>query len=222
MIPAHRGEVDVAVEAFQEARDLARHQGEHLAEFAALEHHVMLELDQGHSERAAALAESLVDLGERVRPGAERLNARALLALARLQADAADAGSALREAVDDVRRADAKYELSHVLTRWVELTLARSSFDEAAALGAEALAVATAMGRRSEIALARAVLAEAADGRQQCAERDEHFAALATLDIADLSAHARARLRTLEDRLADDTGRSHSTRRSHPRSRSRR
>ncbi|MDH4065725.1 MAG: AAA family ATPase, partial [Acidobacteriota bacterium] len=98
MIAAHRGEVGVAVEAFQEARDLARQQGEHLAEFGALEHHVMLELDQGHSERAAALAESLVDLGGRVRPGAERLNARALLALARLQAGAPDAWSTLREA----------------------------------------------------------------------------------------------------------------------------
>lgn len=124
--------------------------------------------------------------------------------------------------MDDVRRADAKYELSHVLTRWAELTLGRSRLDEATALGAEALAVATAMGRRSEMALARAVLAEAADRRQQVAERNEHLAALGTLDNADLSAHARARLRTLEDRLADDTGPSHSTRRSHPRSRSRR
>ena len=206
----------MAVEAFQEARDLARQQGEHLAEFGALEHHVMLELDQGHSARAAALAESLVDLGGRVRPGAERLNARALLALARLQADAADSGSAMREAVDEVRRADAKYELSHVLTRWAELTLARSRFDEAAALGAEALGVATAMGRRSEMALARAVLAEAAHRRQQFGERDEHLAALGTLDVADLSAHAQARLRTLEDRFAENTGRSRPTRRSGP------
>jgi len=202
MIAAHRGDVSAAVEAFQEARDLARQQGEHLAEFGALEHHVMLELDRGRPEHAVELARSLVELGERVRPGAERLTARALLALARLHADAGDDGSALRKAADEVRRADAKYELSHVLTRWAELALARARLDEAAALGAEALEVATAMGRRSEVALALAVLTETADRQQRFSERDRHLAALDALDAADLSAHSQARLQALQDRLS--------------------
>jgi len=197
MIAAHRGDTCAAIEAFHEARDLARQQGEHLVEFGALEHHVMLALDDGQHRLAAELAEDLVELGQRVRAGAERLNARALLALARAHADDAQAEEALRQAVDDVRRADAKYELSHVLTRWAELSLLRDRVDAACALGVEALEVARAMGRKSEIALALAVLAEAAHRQGRAAERDGHLDALGQIDTADLSAHSRARIGAL-------------------------
>jgi hypothetical protein len=105
-----------------------------------------------------------------------------------------------------VRRADAKYELSHVLTRWAELAPSRDRLDEARTLGSEALEVATAMGRRSEVALALAVLADSADRQQRLAERDRPLAALGDLAAADLSSHARARMRTLEERLARGPG----------------
>jgi DNA-binding SARP family transcriptional activator len=195
MIAAHRGDAEAAEESFTEARDLARQRGEHLAEFGALEHHVMLELDRGRPEAAAALAEELVLLGDRVRPGAERVTSRALAALARVLGGDAAHAAALDAAVDAVRRADAKYELSFILSRGARWALAAGNEVRAGALADEALQVAHAMGRRSEQALALGVLAELALRRGRPDERlrlDERLTELT--DSGALSAHSRAQL----------------------------
>jgi tetratricopeptide (TPR) repeat protein len=63
------------------------------------------------------------------------------------------------QAVDAVRRADAKYELSYLLTRWAEHALAQGRLDAAHALATEALEVAQASERSSEITNSLVVLA---------------------------------------------------------------
>lgn len=183
MIAAHRGEFDEALASFSEARDLARLHGERLIEFGALEHRVMIGIDRGLASEVAHLADVLGDLGERVRPGAEKAIGHALRALVQLQCDTGDE-AALREAIEAVRQADAKYELSYLLTRWALFDLAAGRSDAARDRAEDALQVATAIGRPSEKALALWVLSQCA---AEASQRAEHSASLAELPAGDLS-----------------------------------
>jgi DNA-binding SARP family transcriptional activator/energy-coupling factor transporter ATP-binding protein EcfA2 len=197
MLAAYRGDTATAVEAFIEARHLARQQGEHLAEFGALEHHVMLELDGGNAARAVDLAADLAALGCRVRPGAEVHTGRALLALARLHCGTGDDDSELNEAVEAVRQADAKYELSYLLTRWAEHALAVGRLDASRAIATQAMEVAQAIGRCSEVADALVTLATVARRARRPAESRQHRARLKSLETNGLSARSRRRVAEL-------------------------
>lgn len=202
MIAAHRGEHAVADAAFREAQDLARANGERLAEFGALEHRVMLALDRQDGE-AEALAGQLAALARKVRPGAEVAIADALAALAQRILGAGDT-QPLRGAVTALRAADAKYELSFVLTRWAMHALAEGALPEAHAVASDALAVAQAIGRSSEIAIAAAVESEARQRRDGTpiapAPPPEHTPA----SELDLSATARRLLSTLRRQPRQD------------------
>jgi len=196
MIAAHRGERDVADAAFREAQDLARANGERLAEFGAIEHRVMLAIDGGRSDDAIALAESLVDLGSRVRPGAEVSIARALQALARVCGGKADAQE-LSTAAAALRAADAKYELSFVLTRWAAHALSEDALDEATQIAADALEVSRAIGRISETVIAAATLGEIARRHGDVEAVRQHLQSIAHAVESDLSAQARSRLQAV-------------------------
>jgi hypothetical protein len=100
----------------------------------------------------------------------------------------------LSEPVDQVRRADAKYELSYLLTRWAEHALAEGQVDRAHDLAEEALAVARIMGRKSEIAMALVVLASVAEQRNQPDEQKNYRSMLDELDSKDISARSRKRV----------------------------
>jgi DNA-binding SARP family transcriptional activator len=197
MLAAHRGDNEIALEALVEARHLARQQGEHLAEFGALEHHVMLELDGGHDAHALGLAADLADLGRRVRPGAEVHAGQALLALARLRSGATDDDAELAAAVEAVRQADAKYELSYLLTRWAEHALAKGRLEASRSIATQALEVAQAIGRCSEVAHARVTLATVAQRTRRQAECRRQQALLEPLQANDLSARSRQRMAAL-------------------------
>ncbi len=199
MIAAHRGEHDAAVQRFSESRQLAREQGERLAEFCAVQHWAMLEIDRGQREAALALAESAAELGGRVRAGAEGPAGRALLELVFVMGDGEgnlqEHESRLNAAIDELRVVDAKYELSFLLTRWALHELDSDQFPRAQYLAQAALAVAQVIRRTSEQALAHVVLA-------RCAQRDagdpsEHLQALRELSQADLSQVARERVNAL-------------------------
>ncbi|MCB1907148.1 MAG: AAA family ATPase [Rhodocyclaceae bacterium] len=198
MIAAHRGDAEAAVEAFTAARNLARQQGEHLAEFGAIEHHVMLDLDRGQIEAAIELASDLVELGRRVRPGAELPSARALLALAQWSRDPASDDRELAEAVEAVRQADAKYELSYLLSRWAERLLATGMVGDARVLANEALEVARAIGRSSDLANAAVILVEAGHRQGSRGECDRLLGQLEPLAAKDLSARTRRRIASLQ------------------------
>lgn len=203
MIAAHRGDAEATIEAFDDARHVARQQGEHLAEFGALEHCVMFELDRGQYGHAAALAAELVELGRRLRPGAEVHCAQALLVLAQAQEDASDE-QALEQAVDAVRRADAKYELSYLLTRWAEWALDRGRLQAAAKLATEAQEVAQTMGRSSEVAAATVILANVAQRQRSSMERKRQLERLEAIDAKNLSARSRRLVALLEPKRRRD------------------
>jgi DNA-binding SARP family transcriptional activator/tetratricopeptide (TPR) repeat protein len=200
MIAAHRGELDAAVGAFREARELAREHGERLAEFCAVEHWVMAELDRERHHDALELAESLADLGGRVRKGAEGPAGRALHAFARVSVGQVDAEEELRAAIEELRVADAKYELSFLLTRWAAHELARGRTDEAKRLGELGLEVARAIGRASERAFAHLVLRECAEREGVSEAMATHRSCLDELMEGELSQTVRARVAATLDR----------------------
>lgn len=204
MIAAHRGEIDQAVQAFDEARLLSREHGERLAEFCAVEHRVMLEIDRGGHEAALGLSESLADLGQRLRAGAEAPSGRALLAFVRLLCGQAEDDEALVAAIAELREADAKYELSFLLTRWAQHALDSGRARQAQQLASDGLEVARALGRASETALAHAVLLQCAREQGDAASRDQQLAELETLSRRDLSLTARRRVESAMSRAEED------------------
>jgi predicted ATPase len=186
MIHQHRGELEEASAAFNEARQLAREQGDRLAEFGALEHLMMMELDRGNVELALELATELTDLSQKVRKGAEQPCANALLELAKYFGDHADSEE-LEGTLDALRLADSKYELAFILTRLGLRDLEMGRCHEVPARAAEALEVAGAIRRPSEMALAQGLLARCAQRRQDEKTATEHIAAVAELQGRELS-----------------------------------
>lgn len=199
MLANHRGDILAAEEAFREAQYLARTSGERLAEFGALEHLVMLELDRGCADEAAEQASALVELGGKVRPGAEVRVARALEALARLRLGDGDEAE-LDAAVAALREADAKYELAFVLTRRALDALAAGDLAAAEAVATDAVDVARAIGRRSEQVIASIVLADLAHRRGQPDDCERHLEVYSSSSAGDLSATARRAAEQFLDR----------------------
>jgi DNA-binding SARP family transcriptional activator/tetratricopeptide (TPR) repeat protein len=191
MIAAHRGEFDDAIEALSEARELARQEGDRLAEFAAVEQWVMAEIDRGGLDRALELATPLVELGGRVRPGAEKPSGDGLEALVRLALGDADAKPSLSRAIEELRVVDAKYQLSYLLTRWSQFSLRSSRLREAHELASTALGVSEAIGRPSEKAFAHAILASTCLEAGDFTERMQHLQELENLRNGELSWAAR-------------------------------
>jgi tetratricopeptide (TPR) repeat protein len=197
MIANHRGDIDQAIEHFREARQLAREHGERLAEFCAVEHWVMLEIDRGDHETAAPLAEDLAVLGERVRAGAEAPAGRGLRALVQLLAGSDAAADELRASLEELRTADAKYELAYLLTRWAAHDLDVKRCERARPNAEAALEVARAIRRPSETALARVALALCAERSNDAEAREQHLSAVRELPQGELSQAARARIAAL-------------------------
>jgi tetratricopeptide (TPR) repeat protein len=191
MIAYHRGELDEAVKAFEEARELSRQQGEHLTEFSAVEHWAMLEIDRGRTDNALELTRPLMELGQRVRPGAEAPSGRALHALVRLLKGQAEAEEDLEKALEELRTVDAKYQQSFLLSRWADFLLVGGNKKKAFERGQQALKVCEAIGRNSEIALCHVVLAEATDDES---EQAKHLSVLQELQGRDLSFRAHNRV----------------------------
>lgn len=201
MLHEHRGELEAAAKAFRDARWAARERGHRLAEFQAIEHWTMLEIDRGAADEAFLLATELASLGERVREGAERPSSQALLALAQRlggtnkQPDFADK---LEDALEELKRVDAKYPLAFVRTRLARLELEAGDWEAAHRHASAGLEHASAIGRRSDMALARTLLTQCAEIAGDTQAAQEHRAALAELAETGLSAQARRQLTQLE------------------------
>lgn len=197
MLHLHRGELDQAEVLFRDARDLARREADHRAEFHALENLVALELQRDRYESALAMCRELSAISERFREGSEIPFARVLEAVVGYAVGDDAAHASLEPAFEALRIADAKHRLAFALTRTAELELQRGRADEAERHAAEALAMAEALGRASETALAHAALARCAGARKDSVEARKHTDALHAAVLTELSAQARAAAESL-------------------------
>ncbi|MEW6273055.1 MAG: AAA family ATPase [Thermodesulfobacteriota bacterium] len=197
MLQLHRGRIDEAVELFARARAAALRDGDRRAEFQALEHLAMAELQRERWDVARGLAAQLADIAGRLREGSEAPFARALLALSRHGAGETDAEAALEQALEELRLVDAKHRLVFALTRLAELDLARGATAHARRRAAEALGIARILERPSEIVLALAVLQRAAAAAGERDEAGRLARELGEIDPSVASSAARERIAAL-------------------------
>jgi tetratricopeptide (TPR) repeat protein len=190
------GEYDKAETSLERALFLSRAAEDRWAEYECLRQLVQLDIETGsRTERCA----ELVAVASRMSEGSELPAARALEALERYVGDESDAEPSLERALEGLRSSDAKGMSAYVLIVAAEHDVVSGRLDAAERRAEEALALATTVNRRSQMALAHAVL-----GRVACA-RGNNRAAKRHLDAVHpdlerplaLSARARAAVETL-------------------------
>jgi hypothetical protein len=179
------GEAETALAALARALDLARRDEDRWREYKCLTWLAMLAQELGRYDEMRARCEELrivaARIGEDETPFVATLQALALLAMG-------ETGSALAAALPGLRQIDDKSYLAYALNCAARLHLRSGRLEEVRACAAEALAAATAIRRSNEIAIARAMLAEAG-------APDEH----SRFETENLSARARATLRDLSN-----------------------
>ncbi len=197
MLRLHEGVLDEAALLFEQARLLARAEGNRLDEFHSLEHLVMVQLQRQDYARALQLSEELISLGTRLREGSEAPFARALAALSGRALGRAGACEDLERALGELRAADAKHRLAYLLTRAADGDLRAGEPRLARRRAAEALAIARALKRPSEIAMALAVLVHAASTLKDSKGRARHLAELRQHPLLGVSYAVRRAVETL-------------------------
>jgi hypothetical protein len=135
--------------------------------------------------------------------GSEAPVAAALEALAHLSLGTPEADGRMIEALDTLDRIDAQAALAYALNAAALLDMRKGRFDAARQYAERALSAAERVGRSTEVALARILLAEAALGEGQHRAAKAHLAPLLShpLDPNALDSRTRDAARSLAARL---------------------
>ncbi len=141
--------LDEAVDHLEEARTLAKSEGDRLSEYMVNEYLAMVEIERYDCHAAQRHARALVDIGERLREGSERPFAGAVQALCHYGISGEVAP--LESALELLRVADAKQRLAFVLNRAALCSVDGGHYERAAGFAREALELARLMERPSEI-----------------------------------------------------------------------
>jgi hypothetical protein len=120
-------------------------------------------------------AEELVEVAGKMGDRSTVQIAEALVALLLYQRGKAGARLAIETAIVTLREVDAKGFLAYALIAVADGDIEASRFDDADRLASEALDAASAIGRRSLVTLARALLARIALGRNDPALARSHY-----------------------------------------------
>jgi DNA-binding SARP family transcriptional activator len=191
LIHEHEGRSAHALRFFRQALDLARRDRDRENEFSALQHMVMLQIDQDQFAAAQTSATELVEIGEKLREGSDAPFAKVLKLLAEY-GENDQVESAFDAAVRDLQTYDAKHRLAYALSRAAAIDLRRSAFSHGERRATAALEYANILERPSEIALARTILGGVAlAGRDRELART-HARALEELDVRNMSDRARS------------------------------
>jgi DNA-binding SARP family transcriptional activator len=191
-----RGDEPGAGVALSQALAIARREQEHWAEYQCLERLTMIDLEAGRSAVALARQAELHAVAARLSAGSEAPMASMLGALARRAQEptaAAPASAATEEALAALRAIDTKGLLAYALNVAAGQDLASAHEQRARAHAEEALDAATAVGRRTEMVVARALLARLAARAGDRAASTAHLAAArAVAGSDDDPVHCRA------------------------------
>ncbi|MES2073038.1 MAG: AAA family ATPase [Pseudomonadota bacterium] len=156
------GDLDAAYEALHTAVELARTREDRWREFECLVWLATIQLERGCLEAVAALCREVNAVADRM--GDVKVPVSdALQALAQLMqsppGNTALANASLQASLEQLRALDDKAHLAYVQNQAAALALGQGRLSEAQAAAGEALAAAQAVGRTTEIAVARALLA---------------------------------------------------------------
>ncbi|MGE0621603.1 MAG: AAA family ATPase [Pseudomonadales bacterium] len=171
----HENEMDAAEALLKEARTLCKSAGDRLGEYQANEYLVMVDVERGRFDAARRRADTLVELGDKVREGSEAPFAHALRALCdylpdgETTTDPADLDGCL----DALRALDAKHRLAYVLNRMAERELEAGQVALAQAHATEACECAGVLERASEMIIALGTLQRVAalNGEEEALNR---------------------------------------------------
>jgi hypothetical protein len=194
-LAAHAGRFVEARAMFERGLFLAREKEDRWSEFEGLRALVQLELEAASVEKALTRSSELLEVAVKMGDGSELAVARSLHALARASRGDEAAESLLDEALAGLRGADVKGILAYVLSCAAERDVENGRVDIAEQRAREALRAAETVSRRSQAAIARAILARVALARGDAAAAQAHIDDLPS--EAGLSARARAALARL-------------------------
>lgn len=192
MMRLREGDDQAAEQCFAEARSVAELSGDRFRKFLALEQQFVLSFQRQDYAKALQSAQELVEAGKYMRKGSEAAFAQALLALAEYACGADAALETLDNALVDLRRADAKQRLTHILNRAASLEHQRGRNRRAISRAEEALGYARAMSRASEVVFAEAILVRAAVADNSMSSAMEWLGNIEDSDLAILAADARS------------------------------
>ncbi len=184
------GDLDEADARMQRALDFARLREDRWREGECLVWLAIIALERSDFDDVAARCDEMGGIGSAAAPILGTLRA-----LAGLAASDSDAGARLQASFAGLRALDDKARLAHLLNTGAALSLQGGDHAGACAAASEALEVARALGRPTEIAVAGSILARVA-----VAQGDRDGAAVqlratrAETSTHDLGARARAQL----------------------------
>jgi hypothetical protein len=193
IVQHHLGHDERSRQLLERARSLSAELRERWLEWECSSHLVMLALDQRDFSGALAQCEALLPLAEKLGEGSEAPVAAALAALARTMLRQPGAKAEVEACLAVLRSIDTKRHVAYLQNTIAELELEQGETRSAASRLEEALVAAEAVNRRSEAAMARALLARIALHSDDRARAEAHVLALEQ-DLAEpfsLSAKAR-------------------------------
>lgn len=199
------GDAVPALAALDEALEGYKREQSPWETFQVMSMTVICHLDGGDAAAALDRCAALREVAGKMAEGSELVQAAALEALARLALGEAGAERACEDAVQALRDLDAKAMLAYALCGLADHAFAAGALEGAERCAGEALTAAALVDRRSELAVARALLGQVALARQDRSAAAAHL--LATREDRErplgLSARALARLGALETALED-------------------
>jgi hypothetical protein len=176
----------------ERARQISARDGNRLEEFYALEFCVYLELARERYSAALALCVDLTSTAQRLRGGSELAFARATEALVRVLAGVDSSLEHFDECYAELTTQDAKQRCAFLAAEAAHYRIAHGDIGSALSEAQRALALARAVDRTTERALALSVIVRA-ELATQSQSLPESYAALAACLEQPLSAFARSR-----------------------------
>ncbi|MEO8216404.1 MAG: AAA family ATPase [Acidobacteriota bacterium] len=183
LVQFHFGQYSEATASLEEALHLARERQDTWRGCICLIRLVMIELEQGRPEEALDRCRVLHPLAAKMGEGSEGPFAQALEAVSELLCGIDGAAGRVESALSTLRSIDTKGDLAYVLILLAEADLAGERPQQAHARAEEAVRLATAVGRRSDFAIAVATVARASAA---CGDSEGARCALKTV-MSDLS-----------------------------------
>jgi DNA-binding SARP family transcriptional activator/DNA polymerase III delta prime subunit len=162
LVQHYNGELNEALEEFEQALRIAQRDGDHWWECYCLMRLIMIELERAHPSQALQWCQVLNPIAQQMGNGSEAPFAAALEAIAQRALQHPQAMQQVDQALERLRQVDSQWMLAYVQIWAAEMDLQAGQFNTAHRRAEAALTAATIAGRQSEGALAHTLLANLA------------------------------------------------------------